>query len=74
MCPREAWARKILDFLRKKEPEFLDTDLPVAGRDSTEHEGTILSSTKQNSEKKHLSHEIITKFYKIHVLETEIEV
>lgn len=63
-----------MDFLRKKETEFLDAGPPVAGRDSTEHEGTILSSTKQNSEKKHLSHAIITKFYKIRVLETEIEV
>lgn len=65
MCvPGKGWARKILDFVRKEEPEFLDTDPPAAGRDST----------RQNSGKKPLSHAIITKFYKIHVLETEIEV
>lgn len=56
--PEKRWARKILDFLRKKEPEFLDTDTPVAGRDLTVHEGTVLSSTKQKSEEKHLNYEI----------------
>lgn len=53
MCPREERGRKILEFLRKKNPSSQTTGLPVA-----EHEGAILSSTKQTLAKKHLDHEV----------------